>query len=570
LSRARGTPLNAPTIIPIELATRVAAAALACALVAFARPAFAAGDAAPTDAAQAAGGPFAEDAAPTADPAAGAPSWDAPSWEGREPGPPPRAAEREAVERGPGFVQLPPAEPAPAVAPIIDGKDPAAERRAVPVPARERPEVVIKIIFGLLGVVALAYLAAHPAVQKLERVLGISQVITAGFPFVVLGMIARRPEVGILTDDVVAELSPALRIGLGWIGLVVGFRFHVRTLGELPPGGARVIALGTLLPFAAVLAASGAVLLLLTGDPGTALFRDPVFVRDALILGTAAAVTAMPPQRLAPTASESALSRIVRGEELAGLAGLAVVAAFFRPHAGATWQLPGTAWLLLTLGLGAAIGLLTYAILQRPHDEPEFVVLTLGCVSFAAGLAGYLRLSPVVVAFIAGVLLANFPGAYKERLGATLRRLERPIYLLSLTVIGALWDVSDWRGWLLMPLFAVARLAGKWVAVHGAARWGDVVLALPERRALAVAPMGPLAIAIVVNAQLQYPGGSISLIVSSVIGGAILTEVFVQLWGRFGGAGPQPLPARAAPEGAAGPQGAGRRATGGVSGKGRP
>jgi Kef-type K+ transport system membrane component KefB len=546
-------PLPAHRTLRKAFATPIAAAALACVL---------AGLAAPPSAVRA-------DDAVTATPA---PAHEAPSWEAREGAPGPAAAEQAAEpaapERPPGFAKLPPAEPAPAVAPIIDGKDAAADRRAAPVPANRRPEVVIKIIFGLLAVVALAYLAAHPAVQKVERVLGISQVITAGFPFVVLGMIARRPEVGILTDGVVAELSPALRIGLGWIGLVVGFRFHVRTLGELPPGGSRVVALGTFLPFVAVLAASGAVLLLLTGDPATLFLKDPVFVRDALILGTAATVTAMPPQRLAPTASESALSRIVRGEELAGVVGLAVVAAFFRPHAGATWQLPGTAWLLLTLGLGAAIGLLTYAVLQRPHDEPEFVVLTLGCVSFGAGLAGYLRLSPVVVAFIAGVLLANFPGAYKERLGETLRRLERPIYLLSLTVIGALWDVSDWRGWVLMPLFAAARLAGKWVAVHGAARSGDVVLAMPERRALAVAPMGPLAIAIVVNAQLLYPGGSISLIVSSVIGGAILTEVVVQLWGRFGGGG-------GGGRGAGGPAVEGvwnavRRAAGAGSGEAKP
>jgi hypothetical protein len=48
--------------------------------------------------------------------------------------------------------------------------------------------------------------------------------------------------------------------------------------------------------------------------------------------------------------------------------------------------------------------------------------------------------------------------------------------------------------------------------------------------------MGPLAIAIVVNALLLYPGGSSSLIVAAVIGGAIFTELAVQLaGGRFSG-----------------------------------
>jgi hypothetical protein len=36
----------------------------------------------------------------------------------------------------------------------------------------------------------------------------------------------------------------------------------------------------------------------------------------------------------------------------------------------------------------------------------------------------------------------------------------------------------------------------------------------------------------VINAQLLYPGGSISLIVSAVIGGGVLTETFLQLESR--------------------------------------
>jgi hypothetical protein len=46
-------------------------------------------------------------------------------------------------------------------------------------------------------------------------------------------------------------------------------------------------------------------------------------------------------------------------------------------------------------------------------------------------------------------------------------------------------------------------------------------------------PLGPLAIAIVTNALLLYPGGSISLIVSAVIGGGVLTEIFLQLSSRW-------------------------------------
>jgi hypothetical protein len=436
------------------------------------------------------------------------------------------------LPRRPVVAPLPPVEPDPRLAPILDGEP---GREPVNVPLSERPEVVIKSILGLLVLLTLAYLGGHPAVVGWEERLGVSQLITAGFPFVILGMLARAPSVGILTDSVLAEISPLLRLGLGWIGLVVGFRFDTRLFQGLPPGTARLVALFTALPFACVVGASGLVLYVLPSDFPVGSFQDPVFIRDALILGTAGAMTARTATRLiqsGDSASLGVVSRTIRLEELAGIIGLAIVAAFFRPQgANVTWQIPGTAWLLLTLGLGAATGLLVYAILQRRSAGADFLVLTLGSISFAAGAAAYLLLSSVVVAFIAGVLLANFPGAYHDRLREILLRVERPVYLLSLVIVGALWQVDDWRGWLLMPIFAGMRLAGK-AAAAKLARPSGLELGAEERDALSLSPIGALSIAIVINAQLLYPGGSISLIVSAVIGGAILTEIVLQLLSR--------------------------------------
>jgi Kef-type K+ transport system membrane component KefB len=260
-------------------------------------------------------------------------------------------------------------------------------------------------------------------------------------------------------------------------------------------------------------------------------FQNPVFLRDALILATAGAMTARSTvRRLDATGDEGIAARIIRIEELAGVIGLAFVAAFFREHGiEGSWHLPGMVWLLVTLGLGTALGLLFYTMLVATPRGPDFIAVTLGAIAFAAGAAGYLYLSSVAVAFVAGVILANFPGTYQPRLREALKRLERPIYLLALFVIGALWDVDDWRGWVLMPVFMAARLVGKWLAATIAARREHLPVTAQESRSLAVSPIGALAIAIVVNAQLLYPGGSISLVVSAVIGGGVLTEAFVQL-----------------------------------------
>jgi Kef-type K+ transport system membrane component KefB len=437
----------------------------------------------------------------------------------------------DGIERGRDLTvpPLPAVEPDPSVAPVIEGRRPQVE--SPPVAPAERPGVVIRTILGLLALVVLAYLGGHRRVLAWEHRLGISQVITAGFPFVVLGMLARNDNVGLLTDAVLAEISPLLRLGLGWIGFVAGIRFDTRMLQGLSARTLRVVTLSTLFPFAFLVGASASLLVLFSTEP--VVLVDPVFLRDALILGTAGAMTGVSSTRAFQSEeSKNVIARVVRLEELAGVLGLLFVAAFFRPQS-ATWQMPGAAWVLLTVGLGATVGLLVYAILQRRPQGADFLVLSLGSISFAAGAASYLLLSSVVVAFIAGVLLANFPGDYHGRLREMLFRLERPINLLSLFIVGALWRVDDWRGWLLMPVFMGLRLAGKWLGTTLALRHAELELGADDRRAIAMPPLGPLAIAIVTNALLLYPGGSISLIVSGVVGGAVLTEVFLQLSNRW-------------------------------------
>ena len=435
-------------------------------------------------------------------------------------------------ERAGVAAQLPTVEPHPDVAPIV--REDAIPAAAPPIPPADRPGAVIKTILGLLALLGLAYVGGQRWLLEWERRIGISQVVVAGLPFIVLGVIARRPAVGVLTDSVLTELSPLLRIGLGCVGFVAGFRFDAQRFQGLPASAGRVALLSTVLPAGLVTLSTAPLLLHFSGLSWADAMDDPVFVRDALILATAGAMTARSALWMVEgNGGQGTSAQIVRLEELVGIVGLALVASFFRPaDPGGTWAVPGMAWFLLTVGLGTVLGLLFYVVFQEARDDAAFTVVTLGAISFSAGAAGFLHLSSVAVAFLAGVLLANFPGTFRARLRRAVQALERPIYLLSLVVIGALWQADDPRGWLLMPVFAASRLLGKHIAARLAAASPDLPVTAEESRALSISPIGSLAIAIVVSAQLLYPGGSVSLIVSAVIGGSVLTEIFVQLVGR--------------------------------------
>jgi hypothetical protein len=80
-----------------------------------------------------------------------------------------------------------------------------------------------------------------------------------------------------------------------------------------------------------------------------------------------------------------------------------------------------------------------------------------------------------------------------------------------------------------MVFFVAARLVGKWLAVRICRKRVPGGLSADEQRSLIFSPIGALSIAIVVNAQDLYFGSTVSWMVTAVIGGAIVTDVIVQI-----------------------------------------
>lgn len=392
---------------------------------------------------------------------------------------------------------------------------------------------VIRVVIGLAVLFALAYLGGRPIVQRFEQQLGITQVVTAGLPFIFLGLIASRPGVGVLSQSILYELRPLLVLGLGWVGFAIGFRFDGHLIRSLWPGVGAVVALTAVWPFAVAVLLCGWALWLTEGSAGPV-----IFIRDAIILGAAGSMSAATASDLLRTRgfTESSIERlktVVQLEELSAVSALMLVAAYFRSTLVTTsWQLPGTAWLFITVGMGATISAVIYPILNKIHSGTEFVVVMLGSICFTAGMASFLRLSPIVVCFIAGAILVNLPGVPIERIRDTLDHLERPIYLLFLIIAGSLWQFAQWEGWALMALFVVARLIGKGMGIWWLRKRNVGGLNPEERRSLLVAPLGALSIAMVVSAEDLYFSRSIPWIVTAVIGGAIITEIIVQYFTR--------------------------------------
>ena len=401
---------------------------------------------------------------------------------------------------------------------------------------------MLRVVLGLASALVLAVLAAHPAVRRVERRLGLTVLLSSGVPFLALGVLFRLPSVGVLTDDVVADLRPALEFGLGWLGFVVGMQFDVRELDHLPDKTASVVFLESAIPFAVTALACAVALVGL--EPGGDFFgRESI--RDALVLGACAApaapVAAVALARTSGSPAASIVARVTALNDVAGVVVLALVCAFFRPadELGA-WKLPHVAWVFVTLGMGGVLGILTYVLVRGARGVAEEVAYLLGAVALSAGMSGYLAVSPLVPCAVAGALLTNLPHRNMASLRETILQLERPLYLIFLLVAGALWQPMAWQGWLLAPAFALSRVGAKIFSAHAAVRSGPAELPDAGTLGLALSPQSPIAIATIVSFATLYggadgPASRVPWMMTAVIGSAVLTEVGVQAIARLRG-----------------------------------
>ena len=388
---------------------------------------------------------------------------------------------------------------------------------------------LLRAIIGFVALLALAYLGGSRPVSAIERQFNIGHLITTGLPFVIAGLVASHPDVGILTRPMLREIGPLLPLGLGWIGFVIGSRFDGVMLNRLPSSIAASVFILAAVPVASIVVVMAGTLAIAQLAAFT-----PSAIRDSILLATAGAMAARNspyllkaffPGQIVP----ERLVRMVELEQLVGVFGILMVSVSYRPpDALVGWQLPPAAWIFITLGIGATMGIVVYSTLTHINKDPHFTAALLGCVAFTAGMASYLRLSPLAVCFMAGAIVINLGGPWKQQVRDVFHRLERPIYFLFMIIAGALWHPWEWQGWLLMTTFISARLLSKWLSAKLLRHTYVRDLSTGEQRALTLAPMGALSVAIVVSAQDLYSGPTVDWIVTAVVGGSVVTEAVLQ------------------------------------------
>lgn len=311
--------------------------------------------------------------------------------------------------------------------------------------------------FGLL--ILLAFLGSRLILRRRDFLSPLTFIFTSGLIYIILGLYLGSHGLNVLNPQVLRNLSPLISLGLGWIGFLFGFQLEHKSVRKFP---GKYIGLSMLQAFS-VFTAVGVLLF----------FVLKIFFTEYssfLLYGMAAALGFLVSLN-SPTVLNAAAFMIPKkgnyyylARFLAsvsgfwGVIGLAVLLSF--------WHFPffdsgvfgkGIGFLLASTAFPVFIGYLFHLLTINKTEDQDLSVYLIGLVFFVSGSAFYFNLPPLYVSMVLGITYSNLTRNH-EKIFPILLSIEKPLYIVFLILIGALWEFSfDFRIALLVFLLILMR-----------------------------------------------------------------------------------------------------------------
>jgi Kef-type K+ transport system membrane component KefB len=377
-------------------------------------------------------------------------------------------------------------------------------------------------ILVLLAMVALAYLVAHLLLDRLSRRFG----IVTGVEYLLLGALLGGG-LGLLDPETFQGFHPAIVMGTGSLGLLTGLRLNLREFKRADWEALRI---------SFVLSAT--TLVAVAGIPAAALhlaltFPEAARWMPALLCAGAVAMVANPEmlesligflEARGPAADLS--RRVARMCSSFAIAAFGFLFCFYNPaESGLAQQLAFWHWLGVHLLLGAVLGALFGIFLRKDFEDEKLLTVVVGMVILSSGLAYHLRLSPLFVNFILGVMLINTtqPAHHVESM---LRSVERPFYIALFAFAGLVWTFdAPWWAYLLAVPYLWLRHLGR--AAGGAlGAWGSSLGPWVPGMGHALLSPGGLSVAMVLNYDEVFGHSEFGAVMySALLVAIVLSEV---------------------------------------------
>lgn len=397
---------------------------------------------------------------------------------------------------------------------------------------------ILETLLILLGVVSVAYVVTHVATEWISDKFG----IVTGVEYIVIGALV-GPGFGVLDGETLAGVSPALVLGTGSLGLLTGLQLNLRS-GARKRDVSRALGIALVISIATVLVVGavpfGAVSYLSS-------LENAVAYAPLILCASAVALVA----DLAPLRSLiTFLDARGEGANLAltvarGCSSLAIIvfgAIFCFYHEPAS-ELVGRdlapiqafgLWFGIHLVLGGVLGVIFTLFLLRDFEDEKILTVVIGMVIFTSGLAYYLKLSPIFVNFVLGVVLTTI-SRQSSHVEQMLLSVERPLYI-TLFFFGGATLVFDLQWW------AYGLFVGYIILRWGGRNLGGIIASRLDRRARRYPPMGAalwapggLSIAMLLNfndvyGEMKFAGDVYMILLMSILVSEVMAYRYARRW----------------------------------------
>jgi hypothetical protein len=339
-------------------------------------------------------------------------------------------------------------------------------------------------------------------------------MLFAGSEYLFLGLILGSAPLAIFSSETMQLLSPAVSLGLGWIGLLFGIQFEWAQLERIPLRFMGITLIQALVTFLIVL--SGLSIIILLTNPN-------LTVSGILVLSAIASLSS--PTCLVFMQSHTRFSRPILRlvQYISSLDSIVSIAIFglvlsTREHLGWLTQLP--TYFLLASPLILIFHLLTRFRISRQ----ELLILTIGLVVFSSGLAEEFGLSALFLNFITGLGLINLPSLNHNTFANILHSQEKPIYIVFLVLAGAMWTPSSMHLYILAAYLGL-RILGKLLGGRLTVGLFNLDFTPPPMWGLALFPQGGMAIAMAVDYLHYYPGETGNTILNIILTATLISHL---------------------------------------------
>lgn len=348
------------------------------------------------------------------------------------------------------------------------------------------------------------------SIFRTRAALGLRPFAAPVMVFIPLGVVLGPRGLGVLSEAGLAHLDIVVSIALATLGVFIGI-----AAGRETRAATRLLAAATLEAGVTVLVVMGALLVLLHS---WAMPLDVPLLLAALALGVCASASAAPSADEAddPMAVQIA-ARVADLDDVMPILIGGVVIVMAGPSVRPALQSGAQ-----TIGLGLAIGLGGWLLVERAHVAAERAVFVLGAVAMLGGAPAYMGLSPMLAGMAAGLFWVGAPGRCDAIVARELRKVQHPIVVLLLITAGASLEFSIAGVWLLAP-YVIFRSAGKILGGWTASKVAPGI-APSDLGAYLIHP-GVIGIAFALNLQQVAPEAARAL-VFAVAAGAIASEAF--------------------------------------------